>query len=62
MPCKLIVLSCCLPFSPKCFSPLLSSGGENSRGLETAIHATRHCIYQNAADSSLALLKIDMFQ
>ena len=54
---------CCLavrPSLPSVFIPYGQVGVGIPGGLETAIHVTRHYIYQHASDSSLALLKIDM--
>jgi len=54
---------CCLavrPSLPGVFLPYGQVGVGIPGGLETAIHVTRYYIHQNASDSSLALLKIDM--
>ena len=54
---------CCLavrPSLPSVFIPYGQVGVGIPGGLETAIHITRHYIYQHASDSFLALLKIDM--
>ena len=54
---------CCLAVHPSLPSVFIRYGQVGvgiPGGLETAIHVTRHYIYQHASDSSLALLKIDM--